>query len=74
MHAIAEGKLNQYRRKSDSVDLSLEAKSVLDQIVNVDNQLNELTDKIFNYNPKEDPRDPIFGKHDIKKGDEKENG
>lgn len=23
---------------------------------------------------KEDPRDPIFGKHDIKKGDEKENG
>lgn len=40
---IAEDKLNQYRRKSDSVDLSLEAKSVLDQIVNVDNQLNELT-------------------------------
>ncbi|HDS1115123.1 polysaccharide biosynthesis tyrosine autokinase [Pluralibacter gergoviae] len=40
---IAEGKLNQYRRKNDSVDLSLEAKSVLDQIVNVDNQLNELT-------------------------------
>ncbi|MCC7623153.1 GNVR domain-containing protein, partial [Klebsiella variicola] len=27
----------------DSVDLSMEAKSVLDQIVNVDNQLNELT-------------------------------
>lgn len=40
---IAEDKLNAYRRKSDSVDLSLEAKSVLDQIVNVDNQLNELT-------------------------------
>ncbi|HBW2774340.1 TPA: polysaccharide biosynthesis tyrosine autokinase [Klebsiella pneumoniae] len=40
---IAEDKLNQYRRKNDSVDLSLEAKSVLDQIVNVDNQLNELT-------------------------------
>lgn len=40
---IAEDKLNQYRRQSDSVDLSLEAKSVLDQIVNVDNQLNELT-------------------------------
>ncbi|HHC3073146.1 TPA: polysaccharide biosynthesis tyrosine autokinase [Klebsiella pneumoniae] len=39
----AEDKLNQYRRQSDSVDLSLEAKSVLDQIVNVDNQLNELT-------------------------------
>ncbi|HGK7544292.1 TPA: tyrosine-protein kinase, partial [Klebsiella pneumoniae] len=39
----AEDKLNLYRRQSDSVDLSLEAKSVLDQIVNVDNQLNELT-------------------------------
>ncbi|HBV9828512.1 TPA: polysaccharide biosynthesis tyrosine autokinase [Klebsiella pneumoniae] len=39
----AEDKLNNYRRKSDSVDLSLEAKSILDQIVNVDNQLNELT-------------------------------
>lgn len=40
---VSEDKLNAYRRKSDSVDLSLEAKSVLDQIVNVDNQLNELT-------------------------------
>lgn len=40
---IAENKLNDYRRRNDSVDLSLEAKSVLDQIVNVDNQLNELT-------------------------------
>lgn len=39
----AEDKLNHYRRKSDSVDLSLEAKAVLDQIVNVDNQLNQLT-------------------------------
>jgi tyrosine-protein kinase Etk/Wzc len=38
----AEDKLNAYRRQNDSVDLSLEAKSVLDQIVNVDNQLNEL--------------------------------
>lgn len=40
---IAEDKLNQYRRQKDSIDLSLEAKSVLEQIVNVDNQLNELT-------------------------------
>ena len=39
----AEGRLNNYRKKRDSVDLSLEAKSVLEQIVNVDNQLNELT-------------------------------
>lgn len=39
----AEDKLNNYRKQKDSVDLSLEAKSVLDQIVNVDNQLNNLT-------------------------------
>ncbi|KMK18077.1 tyrosine protein kinase [Pluralibacter gergoviae] len=40
---IAEDKLNVYRKQKDSVDLNMEAKSVLDQIVNVDNQLNELT-------------------------------
>jgi tyrosine-protein kinase Etk/Wzc len=39
----AEDKLNLYRRQKDSVDLTMEAKSVLEQIVNVDNQLNELT-------------------------------
>ncbi|HDS1151434.1 TPA: polysaccharide biosynthesis tyrosine autokinase [Pluralibacter gergoviae] len=40
---ISENKLNAYRKQKDSVDLNMEAKSVLDQIVNVDNQLNELT-------------------------------
>ncbi|MDF5742635.1 polysaccharide biosynthesis tyrosine autokinase [Klebsiella quasipneumoniae] len=40
---IAENKLNAYRQMKDSVDLSMEARSVLSQIVNVDNQLNELT-------------------------------
>lgn len=39
----AEERLNTYRKQRDSVDLTLEAKSVLEQIVNVDNQLNELT-------------------------------
>ncbi|MBP2200333.1 polysaccharide biosynthesis tyrosine autokinase [Pantoea cypripedii] len=39
----AEDKLNAYRKQKDSIDLPLEAKSVLDQIVNVDNQLNQLT-------------------------------
>ena len=39
----AENRLNAYRREQDSVDLSLEAKSVLEQTVNVDNQLNALT-------------------------------
>ncbi|WP_053290001.1 polysaccharide biosynthesis tyrosine autokinase [Escherichia coli] len=39
----AEDKLNAYRKQRDSVDLTMEPKSVLDQIVNVDNQLNEIT-------------------------------
>jgi len=39
----AEDKLNEYRKQKDSVDLNMEAKSVLEQIVNADNQLNELT-------------------------------
>ena len=38
----AEARLNAYREQRDSVDLSLEAKSVLDQVVNMENQLNEL--------------------------------
>ncbi|WP_432525402.1 tyrosine-protein kinase Wzc [Serratia sp. BFP-2025] len=41
----AEDKLNKFRQKNESVDLSLEAKSVLDSIVSVDTQLNELTFK-----------------------------
>lgn len=36
-------KLNRYRQQNDSVDLNTEAKAVLEQIVNADNQLNELT-------------------------------
>ncbi len=42
---LSENKLNQYRQQNDSVDLSLEAKSVLDSIVSADTQLNELTFK-----------------------------
>lgn len=41
----AESKLNTYRQQKDSVDLPLEAKSVLDSMVNIDSQLNELTFK-----------------------------
>lgn len=41
----AENKLNAYRQQKDSVDLPLEAKSVLDSMVNIDAQLNELTFK-----------------------------
>lgn len=42
---IAEDKLNSFRQRNDSVDLSLEAKSVLDTIVGVEAQLNESTFK-----------------------------
>ncbi|CAI1665356.1 tyrosine-protein kinase Wzc [Serratia fonticola] len=42
---FAEEKLNLYRQQKDSVDLSLEAKSVLDTIVAVESQINELTFK-----------------------------
>lgn len=38
-----EDKLNAAREKNGTVDLSLEAQSVLDQSVDIDNQLNELT-------------------------------
>jgi len=41
----SENTLSQYRQKNDSVDLSLEAKSILESIVSVENQLNELTFK-----------------------------
>ncbi|KGA42906.1 tyrosine protein kinase [Pectobacterium odoriferum] len=39
----ADNKLNSYRQKNESVDLSLEAKAVLDTMVSVESQLNELT-------------------------------
>ncbi len=43
---VAENKLNAFRRRDkDSVDLPLEAKAVLDSMVNIDAQLNELTFK-----------------------------
>ena len=38
----AEGKLNAYREQHDSVDLNLEAKTALEQLVNLENQLNAL--------------------------------
>lgn len=41
----SEAKLNTYKLENDSVDLALEAKSVLDTMVTVEAQLNELTFK-----------------------------
>ncbi|RWR01185.1 tyrosine protein kinase [[Pantoea] beijingensis] len=39
----AESKLNIFRQENDSVDLSLEAKSMLDTMVSIETQLNQLT-------------------------------
>lgn len=39
----AEDKLNAFRQEKDSVDLSLETKAVLEQIISIDDQLNKLT-------------------------------
>lgn len=41
----AENKLNEFRKNNESVDLSLEAKFILDNVVAIDTQLNELTFK-----------------------------
>ncbi|MBA7754034.1 polysaccharide biosynthesis tyrosine autokinase [Enterobacter sp. RHBSTW-01064] len=41
----AESKLNEFRKNNESVDLSLEAKFILDNVVSIDTQLNELTFK-----------------------------
>ena len=41
----AESRLNVFRQKNESVDLSLEAKSVLDNTVALETQINELTFK-----------------------------
>lgn len=41
----AEDKLSHYRQQKDSVDLTMEAKSILDSIVAIEGQLNELTFK-----------------------------
>ncbi|WP_168016905.1 polysaccharide biosynthesis tyrosine autokinase [Halomonas salinarum] len=38
----AENQLNQFRKSQDSVDLSLETKSVLERMVNLESQLSEL--------------------------------
>lgn len=39
----AENKLNRYRQRNDSIDLSLETKAILEQLAGVDSQLNMLT-------------------------------
>ncbi|MBM3071064.1 polysaccharide biosynthesis tyrosine autokinase [Lelliottia sp. RWM.1] len=39
----SEEQLNRYRQQRNSVDLTLETKSVLEQIVNINNHINELT-------------------------------
>ena len=45
---LAEYQLNQYRQQQASIDLSLEAKSVLESMVNIDKQINEIAIKEAN--------------------------
>ncbi|TOM54880.1 hypothetical protein CGH73_28245, partial [Vibrio parahaemolyticus] len=40
-----ENQLNAFRKKNESIDLSLEAKSALDSALQVEEKLNELTFK-----------------------------
>ncbi|MEH0876420.1 tyrosine-protein kinase Wzc [Pectobacterium cacticida] len=56
----AENKLNQYRQENDSVDLSLEAKAVLDTTVSVEAQLNELTFKEAEISKLYTPEHPAY--------------
>lgn len=42
---VSESKLNKFRQENESVDLSLEAKAVLDNMLQLDSQLNELSFK-----------------------------
>ncbi|MEQ9859647.1 tyrosine-protein kinase Wzc [Pectobacterium cacticida] len=56
----AENKLNQYRQQNDSVDLSLEAKAVLDTTVSVEAQLNELTFKEAEISKLYTPEHPAY--------------
>ncbi|WP_413728001.1 polysaccharide biosynthesis tyrosine autokinase [Sodalis sp. RH19] len=42
---VAENKLNDFRQTNNSVDMSLQSKSLLDTIVQLDSELNELTFK-----------------------------
>lgn len=56
----SESVLNKYRQQKDSVDLSLEAKSVLDQVVNVDNQLNELVFKEAEISQRYTKEHPVY--------------
>lgn len=56
----AEDKLNDYRKRNDSIDLSLEAKAALDISVAIQNQLNELTFKEAEISQKYTTDHPIY--------------
>ncbi|NIF23025.1 polysaccharide biosynthesis tyrosine autokinase [Candidatus Pantoea multigeneris] len=56
----SEDKLNQYRQKSDSVDLNMEIHSVLETMVNLDNSLNELTFKEAEISKLYTPEHPTY--------------
>ncbi|MCC3703435.1 polysaccharide biosynthesis tyrosine autokinase [Rouxiella badensis] len=56
----SEDRLNAYRQKRDSVDMSLEIRSALDTMVNLDNSLNELTFKEAEISQLYTPEHPTY--------------
>ena len=56
----AEQKLNDFRLANDSVDLGLEAKAVLDTLVQLEAQLNELTFKESDISQRFTPEHPAY--------------
>lgn len=56
----AEGELNQYRLQSESVDLTLETKSVLERLVLLEGKLNELSFKESEVSRMYTPEHPAY--------------
>lgn len=57
---FAEFQLNQYRQQQASIDLSLEAKSILESMVNIDKQINEIAIKEANIRQLYTPKHPSY--------------
>lgn len=56
----AENRLNEYRLQSDSVDLTLETKSALDRMVNIEASLNELELQESELSRRFTPNHPVY--------------
>ncbi len=57
---LSEQKLNNYRQENDSVDLGLEAKSVLDLMIQIESELNDVELKMFEIQRNFTPKHPAY--------------